>query len=58
MPLVLFKCVAKHEYIIKIYMDKSTNVLLQYHHHESLECGRGIAVSLLHDLTQECTEDS
>jgi len=57
MPLVLFERVAKHEYIIEIYMDEPSNVLSQYHHHESLECGGGISVSLLHDLTQECTED-
>ena len=58
MPLMLFECVVEHEYIIKIYMDEPSNVLSQYHHHKSLDCGRGIAVSLLHDLTQECTKDS
>jgi len=55
---MLFKCVAEHEYIIKIHMDEPSNVLSQYHRYELLECGGGIAVSLLHDLTQECTEDS
>ena len=58
MPLMLLECVTKHKYIIEIYMDKSSNVLSQYYGHKSLECCRGIAIPLLHNLTQECAEDS
>ena len=58
MPLVLLECVTKHEDVIEVYMDESSNVLPQHYSHKLLECRRGIAIPLLHNLTQECAEDS
>ena len=55
---MLLEHITKYKDVIEIYMDESSNVLSQHHGHKPLECCRGIAIPLLHNLTQECAEDS
>jgi hypothetical protein len=51
--LVLSYRITKHEYIIKIYMYKSSNELSEDCYHEPLECSWSITVSLLHCMAQK-----
>src|ERR1700677_1948611 len=54
MFLVLFYQVTEHEYIIEIYMYKSSDEVLEDHSHQSLECSRGVTVPLLHSMAHKC----
>ena len=48
MFLVLFDRVTVYKYIVKIYVYKSSDIILENNSHEPLECSRGVTVSLLH----------
>ena len=54
MFLMLFDQVTVYKYIVKIYVCKSFDIILEDNSHELLKCSRSITVSLLHSMAHEC----
>src|SRR5882762_1628451 len=53
MLLMLFDRITKYKYIVKIYVYKSSDEVLEDHRHEMLECSGSVAISLLHCMAHE-----
>jgi hypothetical protein len=55
MSLVAFDGLREYEYVVKVYMDKRSDIVSEYGDHQSLESGWHIAISLLHDIADVCS---